>query len=289
MHPIVGSEEMAAGRLTRAALRWNYTAIHPNIYLPKDAPRTPNARILSAYLWTGRKGIIAGRAAAREHGVYWALTTHDVDVIAKHRRPVPGVEIHDERIGQDEISGGEPLLTSPARTALDIGRRLPRAEALTVLDALAAQTGVTVAEVQELAARYPGMRGIPAAREVVNLMDAGSGSREETLLRLSLVDYGLPRPTTDIVLEDKHWSARIAMGWEWARVGVSFDPGGSRDVYSEVQRLNTDELVQRLGWLHIRAHPQRVPQLVRFQVREALLSRGYRRRQWLLTRAAAMR
>lgn len=70
MHPIVGSEEIAAGRLTRAALRWNYTAIHPNIYLPKDAPRTPNARILSAYLWTGRKGIIAGRAAAREHGVY---------------------------------------------------------------------------------------------------------------------------------------------------------------------------------------------------------------------------
>ncbi|MGE2715248.1 hypothetical protein ACQI4L_14405 [Mycolicibacterium litorale] len=292
MYPIVGSEEIAAGRLTRAALRWNYAAILPGIYLPKDAAHTPGARIHSAFLWTGRKGIIAGRAAADRYGVGWALASHDVEVIARHRRPVRGVEIHDERIGDDEINTcGELLITSPARTALDLGRRLPRVEAVTVLDALAADTGVTVADVEALAARYPGMRGLPAAREAVKLMDPGARSREETVIRLSLMSSALPRPSTDISIEDKYWSARIAMGWEWAKVGVSFESADPVEGYSAVQRLKTEELVQRLGWLHIRAHPWRSLHSVRFQAKAALMSRGHPSLsgKWVPTSSAASR
>ncbi|KUI26135.1 hypothetical protein AU195_14275 [Mycobacterium sp. IS-1496] len=293
MFPIVGSEEIAAGRLTRAALRWNYTAIHPNIYLPRGATRTPAARTAAAFLWTGRKGVIAGRAAAHLHGVYWALTDHDIEVIGKHRKPVHGVAIHDERIGPDEIRhyGAELLVTSPARTALDLGRRLPRVEAVTVLDALAAASGVTAAEVQALAARYPGMRGMPAAREAVELMDGGAQSREESMIRLFLMDAGLPRPTTSISLEDKLWSARIAMGWKFAKVGISFESDDHLESYSGVQRLETEELIQRLGWLHIRAHPWRSLRIVRSRARAALMSRAQPTwsGEWVPTRSAASR
>ncbi|KUI25634.1 hypothetical protein AU196_22800 [Mycobacterium sp. IS-1742] len=293
MYPIVGSEEIAAGRLTRAALRWNYTAIHPNIYLPRGAPPTPHARAVAAFLWTGRKGVIAGRAAAYWHGVRWALENHDIEVIGRHRRSAHGVEIHDERIAPDEIRryGAELLLTSPARTALDLGRRLPRVEAVAVLDALAAASGVTAAEVQALAARYPGMRGIPAAREAVGLMDGGARSREETITRLFLTDAGLPRPSTGIQLEDKHWAARIAMGWEFAKVGISFESDDQLERYSQVQRLETEELVQRLGWLHIRAHPWRSLRIVRSRARAALMSRAHRTwsGEWVPTRSAASR
>ncbi len=291
MYPIVGSEEIAAGRLTRAALRWHYTAIHPNIYLPKDAPHTPDARTESAFLWTERKGVIAGRAAAYWHGVRWALQHHDIEVICKHRRPVHGVEIHDERIAPDEICnhGAQLLVTSPARTAFDVGRRLPRVEAVTVLDALSAVTGVTAAEVKALAARYPASRGIPAAREAVELMDGGARSREETVIRLLLMDSGLPRPSTSIQLEDRHWSTRIAIGWEFAKVGISFEPDGRLESYSAVQQLESEELVQRLGWLHIRAHPWRSLHIVRFRARAALMSRAHRTwsGEWVPTRSAA--
>lgn len=289
MHPIVGSEEVAAGRLTRAALRWNYTAVHPNVYVLKGATLSPYARIESAFLWTQRKGIVAGRAAAHMYGVHGALTSHDIEVIARHRRRMPGVTLHDERIGDDEINHGAVLMTSPARTALDLGRRLPHAEAVPLLDALAAKSGVTVAEVDALAARYPGMRGLPAARDAVGLMDGGAQSREESVIRLSLVKFGLPRPTTDIHVEDKQWSARIAMGWERVKVGVSFEPEGVAVDTLAVQRFETEELLQRLGWLHIRAHPRRTLHSVRRQARDALVSRGYLSRRWLPTSSAAGR
>ena len=40
MFPFVGTEAIAAGEFTRDALRWNHTAIHPNVYLPNGAHRT---------------------------------------------------------------------------------------------------------------------------------------------------------------------------------------------------------------------------------------------------------
>lgn len=277
-YPIVGSEEIAAGRLTRGQLRWNYTALHPDVYLHNDARRTESMRTRAAYLWTKRKGIVTGRAAAYEYGVYWAMKSHDVDLISPYRRPTPGVEIHDERIADDEIRRDTWLTAaSPARTALDVGRRLPRVEAVAVLDALAAQTDVTKTDVRQLIDRYAGMRGLPAAREAVSLMDAGSHSPEESALRVDLVASGIPTPTTDIHIEDDHWSARIAMGWEWAKVGVSVEPGPIEN-HAMVQWLNTEELVQRLGWIHIRAHPRRTPHSVRSIVQAALIARGLWRR-----------
>ncbi|KUI39199.1 hypothetical protein [Mycobacterium sp. GA-2829] len=277
-YPIVGSEEIAAGRLTRGQLRWNYTALHPDVYLHNDAPRTESRRILAAYLWTKRKGIVTGRAAAWEYGVYWALKSHDVDLIAPYRRPTPGVEIHDERISDDEIRRGNWLTAaSPARTALDVARRLPLVQAVAVLDALAAKNDFTKADVRQLIDRYAGMRGLPAAREAVSLMDAGSHSREESALRVGLVTAGIPTPTTDIHVEDESWSARIAMGWEWAKVGVSVEPGPIEN-YAMVQFLRTEELIQRLGWIHVRAHPRRTPHSVGRAVHAALVARGLWRR-----------
>ncbi|WP_197373183.1 hypothetical protein [Mycolicibacterium baixiangningiae] len=277
MWPIVGSEEIAAGRLTRAALRWNYTAVHPNVYLPNGALETTSTRTQAAWLWSGRKGIIAGRSAAYLHGVYWAADSAPIELIGRHRRPTRGVVIRDERIGDDEVSGhGGQLVTTAARTALDLARHLPRAEAVAILDALSARSGVTAADVQALADRYPGARGLPAARLAVNLMDGGAMSREETALRLYLIDsVGLPRPTTDIRIGDKYGSTRIAMGWEWAKVGISWqEPEERLERYSAVQRLRAEEVVQRLGWLHIRAHPLRALHSVRFQAQTALRSRG---------------
>ena len=141
--PIVGAEAIAEAKLTRGQLRWNYTAVHPGVYLPNTAERSVHVNTVAAWLWTGRKGVIAGRAAASLHGARWVDATTPIEVIAEHTRRRGGVIVREERIGVDEITYvGDLPVTTPARTALDLARHLPRDPAVAHLDALAAATGV---------------------------------------------------------------------------------------------------------------------------------------------------
>ncbi len=191
--PFVGSEAITRGKLTRGQLRWNYTALHPGIYLPNDAERTLYTNTVAAWLWTGRKSVIAGRAAAALHGAKWVGASTPIDVIAEHTRRREGVVVHEERIAPDEITHiAELPVTTATRTAWDIARHLPRDVALVHLDALAAATGMTSEEVIASAGRYRGARGIRTAKTALSLMDAGAQSPEETRLRLVLIDAGLP-------------------------------------------------------------------------------------------------
>jgi hypothetical protein len=270
--PTVGTEAVAAGALTRGALRWRYTAIYPNIYLPKDARRDLFTSTVAAWMWTGRKGIIAGRAAAALHGVHWIKDTVPIELIGTDRRRQPGVVIRDEQVGDDEVCQlGELLVTTPARTALDLARRLPRQEAVAYLDALAAATGINVADITTLEERYRSTPGIRAARAAIAVMDGGSKLPRATSLRLLLIDAGVPRPRTDIGLSDDRWTATIAMGWEGPKVGIECEE--DRSGLNAVQEIACQELFQRLGWFHIRVHPQHSPAHILHRVRAALRQR----------------
>lgn len=275
MWPIVGTEAVATGALTRGALRWRYTAVHPNIYLPKDARRDLFTNTVAAWLWTGRKGIVAGRAAAALHGVQWIEDTVPIELIARHGRRQPGVVVRDEQIGDDEVCEvGELLVTTPARTGLDLARHLPRDAAVAHLDALGAVTGLAATDIASLEERHRATPGIRAARAAVSLMDGGSRSPRETSLRLLLIDAGLPRPRTDIRLSDDLWEATIGMGWDGPMVGVDCEE--DRSGLNAVQDIACQELFQRLGWFHIRAHPQQSPTFILHRVRAALRQRGWR-------------
>ncbi|MDZ4267472.1 MAG: hypothetical protein U1D00_17570 [Mycobacterium sp.] len=227
--PLIGSEALASGALTRGALRWNYTAIHPDVYIHRDAQINWYAKAMAAWLWTGRRGVLAGRTAAALHGARPVDHNAPIELIAPPRRARPGVVVRNERLGRDEVSAANLPHTTPARTALDLARHLPRDEAVVLLDKLSAATDVTVADVAPLEARYRGARGTGSAWEAIRLMDGGSRSKEETLVRLALIDAHLPRPSTSILIEDDFWNAItvdetwgfvIGMGWPDAKVGV---------------------------------------------------------------------
>jgi hypothetical protein len=253
MEPFVGSEALAAGILTRGALRWNYTAVHPNVYLSNGSRRDLYVNAVAAYLWTKRTGVVAGKAAAALHGVGWINDSEPIELIARHGRRRPGVVVYDEIIGDDEVIQRKDLrMTTPARTALDLARRLPRGEALQHLDALAARTGVSAREIGVLLGRYRTARGIGAARCIVDLMDGGALSPNQSQLRMMMLDAGLPKPRTGILLKDHLWEAVLAMGWEGPMVGLEHEDDLAD--MSTVQRIARDELFQRLGWFHIVAH-----------------------------------
>ena len=103
-----------------------------------------SADTVGAWLWSGRNGVIAGRAAAALHGALWIDALTPIEMIWRSGRSPSGIVARNERIEGDEIIviAGLPV-TTPQRTAFDLARLLPRDPAVAHLDALARATGVT--------------------------------------------------------------------------------------------------------------------------------------------------
>ena len=69
--PFIGREALDAGRLTRHELRSRFVAVYPGVYFAADAQLTARDRAKAAWLWSKRRGILAGRSAAAMHGTKW--------------------------------------------------------------------------------------------------------------------------------------------------------------------------------------------------------------------------
>ncbi|MBV8788866.1 MAG: hypothetical protein JOZ00_19535, partial [Mycobacterium sp.] len=194
-----GSEALREGKLTRYQLRAGFRAIYPDTYVARHA--TPSLRLRSeaAWLWSGRRGVLAGLAAAALHGSEWIDDDEPVELIYRNQHPPVGIVTRNHRLPNCEITciAGLPV-TSAARTAFDLVRRLPTGEAVARLDALLRATSCRVEDVLLLAERHPRARGLRRLRTALPLVDAGAASPKETWLRLLMVRAGLPAPETQI-------------------------------------------------------------------------------------------
>lgn len=282
----LGTTALARGRLTRAKLRWNYRAIFPDVYVPRAAAPTLRLATVGAWLWSGRNGVIAGRAAAALHGALWVDTNTPIETIGdkgKGRTP-QGIVVRNERIHADEIVDVDGIpVTTPARTALDLARHLPRDVAVRHLDALARATGVTACDVLPLAEHYPRARGLRRAEIALALMDPGAQSPRETWLRLLLIDAGLPAPRTQIRVTDGVNEAFIDMGYDEPMVGLDYDgEHHSSDRGQYVYDIGRAELIDRQGWIDIHVVAEHTRRFILYRVSEAFSRRGYslKSRSW---------
>ena len=246
----IGSEALADGVITRGQLRWNYRALFPDVYMRAEAMPSLSQRAVGAWLWSGRRAVVAGLAAAALHGAHWVDESTDVEVIWRHGRPPRGIVGRSERIESDEISdiAGIPV-TTPARTAFDLARHHPRDLAVAYLDALSSTTGVTALAVQPLVDRYQRSRHWWQAVGALRLMDGGSQSSQETMVRLALIDAGLPAPKTQFAVTDGDATAVIAMAYEAPMVGVEFS-------------AVSPDVVVRQGWTMIRGAGAANPKVI---------------------------
>jgi hypothetical protein len=125
------------------------------------------------------------------------------------------LQIWGDRLESDEfdLMDGVPVTTA-ARTALDLACWYPTTAAVAAVDALARATDLKMADVELLATRYRGRRGLERARVSLDLVDPGAQSPKETWLRLVLVQANLPRPQTQIPVLDEFGSviAYLDMG-----------------------------------------------------------------------------
>lgn len=190
------------------------------------------------------------------HGSRWVEDTKTVELIHENRHRLPGLFTRGDRIEDDEITiiDGVPV-TNPARTVLDLGCWYPLASGVAAIDSLARATEIKAADVELLAHRYPGRRGIARARNAIGLFDAGAQSPKETWLRLVLVNAGLPRPQTQIPVLNEFGSpiAYLDMGWEDLKVAVEYDGEQHRtDRWQYTWGVGWLEVLQRLGWTLVR-------------------------------------
>ena len=276
--PFIGSEAIAARSLTKTQLARRYRRLFPDIYVVRDADVDAKLRAKAGWLWTGRRGIVAGFAAAALHGSKWVDDAQVVELIHDNWRNPAGVKSHADRIEEDEIKklAGIPA-TSPARTALDIGCWYPTVTAVAGIDALARAVEVKPADVEMLARRYAGRRGITRARESLDLFDAGAQSPKESWLRVVLIRAGLPRPQTQIPVLNEFGSAIVYldMGWADLKVAVEYDGeqhrSDRRQYIWDVRRL---QMLERLGWIVIRVVAGDRPAEIVSRVRAALARRN---------------
>lgn len=275
--PFIGSESVTCGLLTKSQLETRYTRLLRGVYIDRDAEITAAVRAYAGWLWTGRRGIVAGFSAAALHGSTWIDDGRAVELIHDNHHCAAGVQLHRDVVESDEIEMIDGVaVTSPARTALDLGCWYPTMTAVAGIDALARAVEVKAADVQLLARRNPGRRGITRARQAIELFDAGSQSPKESWLRVVLIQAGLPRPQTQIPVRDEFGTAiaYLDMGWEEVKVAVEYDGEQHRtDRRQYTWDIRRQEMLERLGWVVIRVVAGDRPADIVRRVRAALAGR----------------
>lgn len=281
--PFVGSEVLSTGKISERALRRLYQPLYPNVYAPRGIEVSARARARGAWLWSKRRGIVAGLSASAVLGTKWIDPSEPAELIHDNRRPPPKLIVRTEHVLADEIvEAGDMRVTAPARTAFDLGRhiRYPIA-AVQRLDALANATDLEHIDIEAVIAAHPGARGIPRLRHALSLMDGGAESPQETVARLVLIDAGLPPPKTQFRVFDPYgqFVARLDMAYDEIKVGIEYD-GPQHWTDPEVRQRDIDKqfTLAELGWLIIRVSRD----LLRYRratyvarVESALRSRGF--------------
>lgn len=225
--PFVGAEAMRNGDISRRAMRRGYEPLYPGIYAPRGRKVTAVQRALGAWLWSKRRGVVAGQSAAALHGVRWVDGREPAELIHDNQKSPKTLVVRTDALLSCEVAHIGPVaLTSPARTCFDIGRyTVNRLKAVQRIDALMNVTGVTVGDIETVAAAHPGVRGLKRLRGVLPLLDGGAESPHETTARLALIDAGLPAPTTQYrVFDDRgEFIARVDMAYEQVKVAIEYD------------------------------------------------------------------
>ncbi|ANE81982.1 hypothetical protein A7U43_24400 [Mycobacterium adipatum] len=272
--PFVGTEALCAGTVSRRSLE-RHRRLHRNVYLRPDVELTPVVRAQAAWLWSDRMAVAGGLSASALFGTRWIDTDAPAELFLVNGKHAPGILIHRDTLCTDEICDIAGIAsTTPARTAFDLGRRKGLPRAVIRVDALAHQTGVTARDIDPLIARHRGVRGLVQLRTVLELMDCGAESPQETRTRLVLIKAGLPKPRTQIRVHPY----RLDMGYDEFKVGVEYD--GEQHWTDPVQRAkDIDRLADlaALGWRIIRVSAEILrnrPQVMVSRTCQALRAAG---------------
>jgi hypothetical protein len=188
-------------QLRRLVARGLVRRVCRGVYAVTQAPDDLAFRARALGLVVSPSAVVTDRTAAWLHGV---------DILPRSALTIPPPVSVFQRPGtrsrRDGVASGERMLlprdvvevgglavTSPLRTALDLGRLLWRFDALGALDQFL-RIGVAADELLAEVERFKGFRGVVQLRFLASLADPRAESLAESALRLHWYDAGLPKP-----------------------------------------------------------------------------------------------
>lgn len=226
-----------------------------NAYLPTNLPDDTEQRARTVALVVAPGQVVTDRTAAWIHGI-------DTFTYAERDAPPPidtcalrghspssrdGVAGRTRDLAPCDIMEIDGLrVTTPLRTALDLGCLLRRREAKAALDAFCRVHGFTARDLAAAEKRFKGRRGVRQLRELIAKVNPRNESARESWTELAILDEGLPAPESQVWIEvDGVRRYRLDLAYRHARIAVEYD-GWDAHERSQAQRDNDRD---RRAWL----------------------------------------
>lgn len=188
-----------------------FRRVFRSVYAPADLPDTIENRAWILRCAVPGDAIFTGISAAWVYGVdlfdrspYGSAPTPPCSRVAGARRQAEFPDADLRWIGKT-------LLTTPLRTACDLGRQLPDVEGLYALDRMLQLGEFTAAELVSAGGRLARASGVSQLRELASLADRRGRDKAESALRWFWHQAGLPSPELHIPLADDSGSARHSL------------------------------------------------------------------------------
>jgi hypothetical protein len=257
-HAFTWTEAEAAGfsreRLTDLIADGRVKRVLHGVYQPACLPDTVANRCRAAALVLRPFEILCDRTAAWLYGVD-TFEYRELEILP----PLEIFVLRDlARTRRRDCKGGERDLkpqdvcviqgirmTTPLRTALDLGCRLGQRDALAALDGFMRVCAVTRADLQGELPRYRRRRGVVQLRQLVQLASELAESSGESWTRMAIIQAGLPAP------ELQHWVEvngvpryRLDLAYPKSKIAVEYD---GHEFHDSADRKKADE--ERRAWL----------------------------------------
>lgn len=266
-----GSSAVRADLVTWDRLRGpRYLRLFPDVYAPvAEKPPDLALRSRAAYRLVEGRGVLSGYSAAELLNASCGPWNAPAEVtVPGGRRRHPGLLVRCDRLAPGEIACvGDIRVTSPLRTAFDLGRGDDLVEAVVAVDALAYKHRFNPDRLLGFTVHFPRARGKNRLFDVLAHADRKAMSPMETRLRMLLVLAGLPRPVTQHPVQDP--VARTAVWLDLAypdrRIGIEYE--GEEHIRTErvLRDIGRGTRLVDAGWRNyrytkheIRDEPERI-------------------------------
>lgn len=230
------------------------------VYVRADVLDSIELRALAAGLVVGPSSVITDRTAAWIHGID-VFTYGEKDVVPpvescvlrwKARSRRSGVDGRTRDLSPEDVMCVGPVrVTTPLRTALDLGCHLHRKDALAALDQFMRHHEITREQLGRAAVRYFRRRGVIQLRQLIPLADARAESPRESWTRLAILDAGLPCPELQYWIEiDGVPTYRLDLAYPRLHVAIEYDGEDFHDRTDAQKRHDAERRrwLEEHGW-----------------------------------------
>jgi very-short-patch-repair endonuclease len=284
--PFRRREAVGAGLLTPDELRGpRWHRLYQGIYIERAAFASTNHHMwcAAAQLAMPAGAVIGGRSAAYLWGVDLLAAGEPVSIIVPKRRATrdqPMLSVSRGLLPRGDVESLHGLtITTPARTAFDLGRDPDRLQAAIAMDAMLNRRVVTLAALHRVADAHPGWRGVMTFRAILRSAEPGAASPMETRLRLILTDGGLTRPVAQYRIRDAGglFIGDVDLAYPELRVAIEYEGDHHREQATFRKDIVRFNRLQAAGWAALRFTADDVfkrPQTIVDEVRRALANTG---------------